>query len=204
MYKSRESVVVYDGGSPMDVSDALGTGLFTDAAAGSLGDRYYISMKDEDGNWHLFVFDEAKGLWFREDATRAVQFARLNGQLYFIDEGGVLTAVRGLQESGATAEETVEWYAETGDLLVNMPDNKYVSRIQIRAGVESGATIRVEMQYDSDGVWIPIFERGYSRKASFTMPIIPMRCDHLRMRISGRGRSCIYAVSKEIEKGSEL
>ena len=204
MYKSRESVVVYDGGSPMDVSDALGTGLFTDAAAGALGDRYYISMKDEDGKWHLFVFDEAKGLWFREDDTHATQFAQLNGQLYFLDEAGKLTAVRGLQESGATPEETIEWYAETGDMLVNMPDNKYVSRIQIRAGVENGATIKLEMQYDSDGTWITIFERGYSRKASFTVPIIPMRCDHLRMRISGKGRSCIYAVSKEIEKGSEL
>lgn len=204
MYKSRESVVVYDGGSPMDVSDALGTGMFTNAAAGSLGDRYYISMKDEDGEWHLFVFDEAKGLWFREDATHAVQFAQLNGQLYYLDAAGALTAVRGLQEAGAQAEETVEWYAETGDMLVNMPDNKYVSRIQIRAGVDKGATIRVEMQYDSDGVWRRIFERGYSKKASFTMPIIPMRCDHLRMRISGRGRSCIYAVSKEIERGSEL
>jgi hypothetical protein len=204
MYKSRESVVVYDGGSPMDVSDALGTGIYTDAAAGSLGDRYYISMRDEDGEWHLFVFDEAKGLWFREDATHAAQFAQLNGQLYFLDAAGVLTAVRGLQEPGAQAEETVEWYAETGDMLVNMPDNKYVSRIQIRAGVDKGATIRVELQYDSDGVWHRIFERGYTSKASFTMPIIPMRCDHMRMRISGRGRSCIYAVSKEIEKGSEL
>lgn len=204
MYKSRESVVVYDGGSPMDVSDALGPGLFTEAAAGALGDRYYISMKDENGTWQLFVFDEAKGLWFREDTTHAAQFAALNGQLYFLTEGGTLTAVRGLQEPGAEPEGPIEWYAETGDMLVNMPDNKYVSRIQIRAGVEKDSTIRLEMQYDSDGIWKTIFERGYSKKASFTVPIIPMRCDHFRMRISGRGRSCIYAVSKEIEKGSEI
>lgn len=204
MYKSRESVVVYDGGTPMDVSDALGPGLFTDAAAGSLGDRYYISMKDENGAWQLFVFDEAKGLWFREDSTHAMQFARLDGQLYFLTEGGALTAVRGLQEADAEPEETVEWYAETGDMLVNMPDNKYVSRIQIRAGVEKDSTIKLEVQYDSDGDWKKIFERGYSRKASFTVPIIPMRCDHFRMRISGKGRSCIYAVSKEVEKGSEI
>ena len=204
LYKSRESVVVYDGGNPMDVSDALGTGLFTEAAAGALGDRYYISMKDESGGWNLFVFDEAKGLWFREDSTHATHFAFLNGQLYFLDERGAMTAVRGLQENGAAAEGQIEWYAETGDMLVNLPDNKYVSRIQIRAGVETGSTIKLEMQCDSDGVWVTIFERGYSRKASFTVPIIPMRCDHFRMRISGKGRSCIYAVSKEIEKGSEI
>ena len=115
-----------------------------------------------------------------------------------------MMAVRGLEEAGAEPEETIEWYAETGDMLVNMPDNKYVSRIQIRAGVDKGAKLKLEVQYDSDGVWHKIFERGYSRKASFTVPIIPMRCDHMRMRISGRGRSCIYAVSKEIERGSEI
>lgn len=204
MYKSREGVMVYDGGTPMDVSDALGTGMFTGAAAGSLGDRYYISMQDEDGAWQMFVFDEAKGLWFREDNTHATHFAQLSGQLYYLDAAGVMTAVRGLQEPGADAEGPVGWYAETGDLAVNLPDNKYVSRIQIRAGVDNGATIKVEAQYDSDGVWHAIFERGYSKKASFTMPIIPMRCDHFRLRISGTGRSCIYALSKEIEMGSEL
>lgn len=204
MYKSRESVCVYDGGTPMDVSDALGTGMYTEAAAGAQGDRYYISMKDEAGVWQMFVFDEAKGLWFREDSTHAKDFAALNGQLYYLAENGDMMAVRGLQEFGAEAEQPFEWYAETGDMLVNMPDNKYVSRIQIRAGVEKGSTIRLQMMYDSDGEWVTVFERGYSRKASFTMPIIPRRCDHFRMRISGKGRSCVYAVSKEIETGSEL
>lgn len=204
MYKSRESVVVYDGGTPMEVSEALGPGLYGEAAAGALGDRYYISMQGEDGVWQMFVFDEAKGLWYREDSTHATAFAQLGGQLYFLGADGELTAVRGLKEPDAEPEETVEWYAETGDMLVEMPDEKYVSRIQLRAGVEKGSTIRLELQYDSDGEWITVFERGYSRKASFTVPIIPRRCDHFRMRISGRGRSCIYAVSKEIERGSEI
>ena len=203
-YKSRDSICVYDGGTPMDVSDALGNVDYFDAAAGVQGDRYYISMRNGEGEWNLFVFDEAKGLWYREDETHATHFAALRGQLYFLREDGTMMAVRGLQEEGAQAEDAVEWYAETGDMLVDMPDNKYVSRIQIRAGVEQGSEIKLEMQYDSNGEWITIFERGYSRKASFTVPIIPMRCDHVRMRVSGTGRSCVYAVSKEIEQGSEL
>ena len=204
MYKSAESVVVYDGGTPMDVSDALGTGMYYDAAAGVQGDRYYISMRDEAGAWHMFVFDEAKGIWFREDGTQARWFAQLRGQLYYIDSGNRMMAVRGLYEPGATIEGAFDWYAETGDMLVNLPDNKYVSRIQLRAGVEKGAKLKLEMQYDSSGEWVTVFERGYSRKASFTVPIIPARCDHFRMRISGHGRSCIYAVGRELEKGSEL
>lgn len=204
MYKSIESVVVYDGGAPMDVSDALGTGMFYDAAAGVQGDRYYISMRGEDGAWNLFVFDEAKGIWFREDDTQARVFAQLRGQLYYIDSQNRMVAVRGLYEPGATVEGAFDWYAETGDILMNLPDNKYVSRVQIRAGVEKGATLKLEMQYDSSGEWVTIFERGYSRKASFTVPIVPARCDHFRMRISGHGRSCVYAIGKELEMGSEI
>lgn len=204
MYKSREAVCVYDGGGAMDVSDALGVEMFGDAAAGAQGDRYYISMRGEDGTYSMYVFDETKGLWFREDETWAMWFAQLGGQLYYVDEAGDMWAVRGTAEAGAEVEGPFSWYAETGDLLVDMPDNKYVSRIQIRAGVEKGSKLKLEVMYDSSDEWITIFDRGYSRKGSFTMPIIPMRCDHFRMRFSGVGRSCVYAVSKEIETGSEL
>ena len=204
MYKSRDCVCVYDGGSPMDVSDVLGHDDYFEAAAGARGDLYFISMRDTAGVWQMFVFDEAKGLWFREDNTHARQFAALNGQLYYLDDAGRVMAVRGSIESGAASEGAVRWYAETGDLLTNLPDNKYVSRVQLRIGVDNGSELKLEAQYDSDGIWHKILEKKYTRKASFTAPIIPRRCDHLRLRISGVGRSCVYAISKEIERGSEL
>lgn len=205
LYKSREGVCIYDSGNPMGVSQQLGTGSFYEASAGALGDRYYISMRDQDDAWHLFVFNEAKGMWHREDATHALAFAELNGQLYYIDAAdGRLMAVRGREEAGAEREEPFDWYAETGDMLVDMPDNKYLRRIQVRASVDQGATLKIEAQYDSSGEWMTIYKRGQSRKASFTIPIVPMRCDHVRLRISGHGRSAVYAIGKEIERGSEL
>lgn len=205
IYKSREHVVAFEGGAPVAISEGLGPRTFKSAAAGVQGDRYYISMQDEETDeWTLFVFDEAHNLWFREDDTQATNFAALSGQLYYLTGDGKLMAVRGRQETGATLEGPVNWFAETGDMLVQLPDNKYVSRIQLRVGVEQGSTIKVQAQYDSDGEWKTIFERGYTKKASFTMPIIPVRCDHFRLRVSGIGRSCVYAISKEIERGTEL
>ena len=205
IYKSRDCVCVYDEGNPMDVSEGLGHRHFSDAAAGSCGDRYYISMRDEDGEWHLFVFNEAKGMWHREDATHARQFAELNGQLYMLTDEGKLIAVKGREEAGATLEGDFDWWAETGDMLMEQGDNKYVSRIQVRAQIDRGATLKIEMMYDSDGHWVQIYSRsGAGRKLSFTVPIIPMRCDHVRMRISGHGRSAVYAISKQLEKGSEI
>lgn len=204
IYKSRECVMIYDSGQPMNVSDGLGVRHFEHAAAGALGDRYYISMEDEEGAWHLFVFNAAKGMWHREDATHAIAFQELDGQLYFLTAAGQLTAVMGRREAGATLEAPFAWWAETGDMLIDQPDNKYVSRIQIRASVAQGASLRIEAQYDSSGEWATIYQRGASRKMSFTVPLIPMRCDHLRLRVSGTGQSAVYAISKEIERGSEL
>lgn len=204
LYKARDGVMIYDSGNPMHVSQGLGTGRFTDAAAGALGDKYYISMKDEAGAWALYVFNTEKGMWHREDATHATDFAELNGQLYFLRADGQLTAVDGKRESGAALEAPFDWMAETGDMLIDQPDNKYLRRLQIRASVGAEATLRIEAQYDSSGEWITIYRRGGSRKASFTIPIIPARCDHMRLRISGSGQSAVYAISKQIERGSEL
>jgi hypothetical protein len=143
-------------------------------------------------------------IWFAVGSLVASIVAALGGQLYYLDENGRMMAVRGNAEAGAALEDAFDWYAETGDMLVNMPDNKYVSRIQIRAGVEKGSKLRLEAQYDSRGEWTTIMDKTYTKKASFTAPIIPMRCDHVRLRISGVGRSCVYAISKEIERGSEI
>ena len=117
----------------------------------------------------------------------------------------VLATLRvGEDASAAALEEAFDWWAETGDMLIELPDNKYLSRLQIRASVTQDSTLKIEAMYDSDGDWRVVYRRGKSRKASFTVPLIPARCDHLRLRISGHGRSAVYAISKEIERGSEL
>ena len=209
MYKSRDGVMVYDGSQPMDVGQALGVERLYDAAAGVDGDRYYISMKTEGGQWGLWVFNEAKGMWHREDATKATDFAALDGQLYFLRDDGNLLAVRGrlaMQGENVTAqlEEDFDWWGETGDMMGETPDNKYVCRIQIKASVAMNSTLKVEAMYDSSGDWVTLYRRGKSRKASFTIPMIPARCDHMRLRISGHGRGAVYQISKQLENGSEL
>ena len=56
-YKSRADVCVWQGGFPESVSEALGAERYTDAAAGALGGKYYISMKNSAGEWGLYVYD---------------------------------------------------------------------------------------------------------------------------------------------------
>ena len=41
------------------------------------------------------------------------------------------------------------------------------------------------------------------RMRSVDIPVRPMRCDHLRLRIEGSGEAKIYSITKTIEEGSD-
>jgi hypothetical protein len=38
---------------------------------------------------------------------------------------------------------------------------------------------------------------------TFSVPIKPKRCDHLRLRIDGEGNAKIFSITKTIEQGSD-
>lgn len=208
-YKTRYDVVAYDGSIPVGVSDQLNKETpFTDAVAGAVEGRYYISMLGHynDGNhWQLFVYDTARKLWHREDNTHALFFANLNGDLLYVDAATKLL-MSALGRSGTEESSDVSWSAETGIMGYEYPDAKYVSRFNIRARLWTDATLKVYLEYDSDTTtgWILWGEyEGNSLTKTFTIPIIPRRCDHFRMKITGTGGIKIYSIAKILEVGSD-
>lgn len=68
-YHSAGGVCVFDGSLPVVVSQVLGEERYTDAAAGSLDGRYYLSAKGADGVWVLLVYDARRGLWHAESGV---------------------------------------------------------------------------------------------------------------------------------------
>ena len=201
-YKARHAVCSYDGSLPVEASYALGSERYSDAVAGAFGNKYYISMMDKTGVWHLFVYDTAKGLWHREDNLHASAFAELKGEMYCVDaeDRNIIT----LLGSGDPGEEIVEWEAETGELGISSPDMKYVSRITLRMAMDVGAEMDVYAQYDMSDEWILMCHiRGTSLR-SFSIPIRPRRCDYMRIKLVGKGGFKLYGLTKTIEQGSEL
>ena len=201
-YLSRDGVVAYDGSLPVSVSDAFGTEKYTNGVAGSLGGVYYISMQDASGGWHMFTYDTEKRIWHREDETHALCFANVRGDLMYIDDNTKkLVSVTG---SGSTPEDDIVWSAESGVMGYEYPDSKYLSRYNIRVKLAEKAELIMLLEYDSDGVW---HEMGaYTGSASlrtFTIPVIPRRCDHLRMKLMGRGDVKIYSIARYLEGGSD-
>lgn len=201
-YKSRTAVCAYDGSLPTEISYAFGEKRYSDAAAGALGNKYYVSMRDADSAnsaWHFFVYDTAKGMWHREDNTQATCFCTYRGDLYFVDHwDNNIKTVRG---TGVLDTSTIRWSGTTGAIGTDTPDKKYISRIDVRLKLNVGSTVSLYVEYDSCGVWEHLFTMTGTELRSFAVPVRAKRCDHMRLRIDGTGDSNVYSICKTVEKG---
>ena len=200
-YKSRSDVCAYDGSLPTGISPQLGTELYYEASAGTHGGKYYISMRGADGLWNLFVYDTQRGIWHREDDTHATAFAAWGDELFYIDKDA--NAI--IAENGTVGEKEkfVAWTATSGLIGYELVDHQYISRFNFRMKLGKGAKCMLAIEYDSDGVWLEqgvIYGHGTD---SFVIPVIPQRCDHFRIRLSGIGDIKIYSIAKIIEQGSD-
>lgn len=199
-YKSRMGVCMYDGSLPVSISAAFGSELYHGAAAGGARGKYFLSMADSSGAYHLFVYDTHKRLWHREDGLHALAFARVGDELFAQQSDGTLTALFGTQ---GTPEGPVPWSATTGILTSGQVGRKYVSRLNLRMVLPKGSTCDVWLEYDSSGVWEHAGHIEGRGTRTFLLPVCPVRCDHLRLRLSGRGSVRLLSLARIVEAGSD-
>lgn len=201
-YKSGSAVCAYDGSLPVEMSAALGEVRYSDAIAGAHGNKYYITMKSADGEYHMFVYDTAKAMWHKEDNLYVDCFCSYMNEMYGIDhETKHIVTMLG---SGAKESNMVPWMVETGLIGMSLPDMKYISKLLIRMSLEIGAHVDVSIQYDSIGEWEMVCHMASTSLRSFFVPVRPRRCDHFRIRIEGEGDCKIYSITKTIEQGSDV
>lgn len=211
-YKARGGVMVYDGNMPQSVGDQLGEKLYSDARAGVLGAKYYISMKDADNHFHLFNYDTEHGTWWKEDGTKALGFGTVGDELFYIDEEhNTLVSVTG---SVGTEEADFDWAAEFDLYGVNyvrsssydsperVRNSKYLSMFKVRAQLDGGAYMRLWIKYD-DRLYEYIGEKRGVNLRSFVLPVVPKRCDHIRFKLTGHGGAAVYSISRIMEVGGD-
>jgi hypothetical protein len=199
-YKARTGVMAYQGGMPVDVSEALGNERYYNAVSGAFGDKYYISMEDVSGESQLFCYDAQKGLWIHEDGLNVEYFTQSGDELYAQSENQII-AING---TIGTEETSVEWEAESGILYYEYPSKKYTSRYDIRLNMGTNAELNVFIEYDSSGVWTYFGKVVAKSTGTTTIPIRPRRCDHMRLKISGKGNIRIFSIACILKKGSDV
>lgn len=225
VYKARDGVCMYDG-TTTKISDNLGLEPYYDAVAGAYRDKYFISMRDADYNYRLYVYDTTKGTWVIEDDLRVKYMAMANAGFYVVDYSNQMFVVNNefieialfpmrdeshyypsgdiYPGNGAAGdmEEAVEWSFETGDIGMMDPYHKYIKRLLIRLLLETETKMRIEIMYDSSGEWINLMEYYATRKRSYEIPVVVRRCDHCRLRFSGLGDFKLFSIAKATEEGS--
>ena len=215
-YKSVFDVCVYADSEVAGISAALGTESYKNAVAGVCGSRLYLSMEDQEGAWQLLVYDTAAGVWTREDGAHALGFAscltetfmlRADGELYALLPGeynkdffmvGSDYTVYAQEET----DEEVSWELRTGEILRELPDHKYIGKIQLYLELDPGARAEVALRRDG-GAWEKVQELSGGDQRRCTLPIYPRRCDRMEIRLTGVGHARLVNWSKYVGYGSE-
>lgn len=198
-YKARAAVMAYDGSLPTEISGDLGDLLYRDAVAGAHGNKYYICMADNSGQWSQFVYDTKKGIWCREDGLHAMAYCSHGGEMYAVDADSknVLTLI-----SPGSRPIDFKWFVETGEIGLETPDMKFINRILIRMQLDIGSELRAYARYDFSEEWEPLFALRSTNLRSFDVPIRPVRCDFMKLRLEGDGPAKIYSITKTMLEGS--
>ncbi len=207
-YKSSIGIVAFDGANTQLVSPEFGKERYTNAVAGAYDDKYYVSMMNGNGEYEMFSYDTTKRMWCKEDSTEVSQFINVKNELLFHDiTRKVISSicdVNVLGNSEYKSEDDFEWECETANYGYSYPNNKYMSRFQIRMQLGAGSKASFHIQYNSNGIW---HNKGYMASKgikSYLLPIVPMRCDHMRIKVKGKGDAKIYSIAKILEEGGDV
>ena len=198
-YKSKFGVFADDGGGAVEIGQCLGDIPYHHAAAAIHDRKYYLSMQDGKGESYLFVYDIVKGMWHRESGMAEKLCA--GGKSVYCAVGNELWDLTG---NTGEPEEAVSWMAVTGDLGLELPEQKYISRLTLRLCLEPGATLEIYAQYDREQVWVKLGQVYGKDLHSFSLPVRPRRCDQLRLKLQGKGMCKLYSITETLAKGSEL
>lgn len=200
-YLSAVGVMAYSGDIPVSMADAFGDKIYHSGVAGTIGNKYYLSMHEEDGSPVLFTYDDAKAMWLKEDNLDAKCFITYDNECYAIDSLNRLVATGGMT---GTAESDFEWVMESGDMGYASPFRKRILKIDIRLKLSMNARARLDIQYDGDGNWINCTDiRPEGKVRSVTIPISPYRCDFFKIKLYGKGEAKVLSITKFYEEGSD-
>jgi hypothetical protein len=224
MFKAREGICIYDGAAWI-CSDPLGAKPYYEAVAGAYRNKYFVSMRDDEYRYRVFVYDTQLRTWCIEDDKKLKYLVYAKGALYIIDDDNGLYMVNNENmfrmrfpredvypmdgtypgyELNGVLEDKLEWLLETRDIGCDSPFQKYLKRLDIRIVVGSDAKVRIETEHDSSGDWQVVSEYFCTKKRSLSVPVYVQRCDHVRLRFSGFGEFKLFSISKIMEDGSDV
>lgn len=202
-YKSRMGVCVYSGTLPARISEEFEDWEFRNATAARHRRKYAICMsrppvrgrtifEPRTAERLCMVYDLDTGDWHVEDECWDGIAITWNDDLYYVKDGVIYS----FAYSSGSSE--VEWYAESDDMGIELPEHKWISYMRLRFSLEMNASCRVYISYDG-GPWLRKGTLHGNRLHSQELGIWPKRCDHFRLRLEGFGGCELQSISYAME-----
>jgi hypothetical protein len=199
-YLSTADVMTWSGSLPTKISAALDPDKLanaTRAVGGALDGQYYLQIDTEAGT-RLLVYDTERNLWQEETAV-GCEMVSTGRQLYFWDGESLWAALPEREKDYETADAaqtegglSYDWIS--GDIGLDNPDDKYISRITVRMDAEAHSTVTVQVSGDG-AEWTTMGQATLGdRGARLDLPFAALRHDLLRLRIRGSGQITLRSV----------
>lgn len=217
IYKSTDGFYIFDGLTATKISDKLGRYMDIGGARYSSAifkGKYYCAVVNFiGGTYTLFTYDISKGLWSCEECdtelgtTADVQIMKTQRDVYLVKCNASTAEIISLNsnrefEFDSTWTDSMPWCVQTGRLDVSSPYNKHFTKIAICA------------EGDGSAVTVKAIGKGASRERSFTFSpteidtftyaFKPMRCDNMKLKLSGTGQAKIHSITVFLSEGSEI
>lgn len=194
-YVGRDGAYSYDGSTPYLISKAFGQMRLQNAVSGQQDNKLYLSATDGT-KYRVYVYDPQTTFWMVESDDQ-FKYTVFDGNLLYADASGRLRHIKG-------GTEDVEWYLESGDIREQTLNNKYISKLLFNFWLASDTVVNVYIKWDDEPIWEHKGQISSDINNTYTLPIIPKRCNKFRYRIEGRGEFKLIALGRYLEDASEV
>lgn len=194
-YVGRDGVYSYDGSTPYLISKAFGQMRLQNAVAGQQDNKLYLSATNGE-KYRVYVYDPQTTFWTVE-SDEQFKYTVFDGNLLYADSSGNLRHIKG-------GTEVFQWYLESGDIREQTLNNKYISKLLFNFWLASDTVVNVFIKWDDEPIWEHKGQISSDINNTYTLPIIPKRCNKFRYRIEGRGEFKLIALGRYLEDASEV
>lgn len=195
-YKGVHGVYAYGGGTPTKISDAFGEKEFTEAVAGTDGESYYLSAKDGEA-FRLLVYEAKYGIWVPEDATEALDFARVGKHLYMLGADGNIYLI-----DGEDVPAKQPWMAQFAPMYETIQGRKTYSKLLLRLELPKGSYATVRARFDGKS-WQELGKAVGKDNDVLPFRISTNRCDKFELKLEGVGACAVLGIHREFTVGSD-
>lgn len=158
----------------------------------------------------MLVYDFNKSMWMKESQESLIRTSASDGRyiyycdhddkIYRISDNDTFNIVSGFDFE---EESDFKWAAESCELGYIYANNKYLLRLNIRVKIPVGSEMMISIEYNSDGREINLYRLHDIGNKSVSLSIAPHRCDHFKIRVSGKGECDIISASAKLNQGSD-